>query len=204
MGTAIFFRPPKRNPPRNPEAILPTNDHLQAQINAKGLLEKALPPAVHKRIEAIIAVKFAKPIWNSKAKLLATNEINWGLRRILSALNDKSNPWEILIGHFIEREPNFQSHGDACLYAGGAFCTDLEFWFDILWSTRIRKAVKLSPKDPGYVYINQLEMVVVILQIAAAITRLEALPSKLKRKFKHGLPPVLLLQIWTDNTASKK
>jgi hypothetical protein len=167
-------------------------------------LEKELPPAVHKRIEAIIAVKFARPIWNSKAKLSATNEINWGLRRVLSALTDKSNPWEILIGHFIEREPNFQSYGDACLYAGGAFCADLEFWFDILWSSRIRKAVKLSSKDPGYVHINQLEMVVVILQIAAVIARLDAMPLKLRRKFKNGLPPVPLLQIWTDNSVSKK
>jgi hypothetical protein len=167
-------------------------------------LEKELPPAVHKRIEAIIAVKFARPIWNSKAKLLATNEINWGLRRVLSALTDKKHPWEILIGHFVQREPNFQSYGDACLYAGGAFCSDLKFWFDILWSLRIRKAVKLSPKDPEYVHINQLEMVVVILQITAVIVRLEDLPPSRKQNLKHGVPPVPLLQTWTDNKVSKK
>ena len=168
-------------------------------------LEKALPPAIHKCIDAIIAVKYARPVWNAKAKLSATSEINWGLRRILSALTDKKNPWEILIGHFIEqREPNFQSYGDACLYAGGAFCTDLEFWFDILWNLRISKAVKLPSKDPGYVHINQLEMVVVILQIVAVIVRLEDMPLKIRRKFKHGIQPVPLLQTWTDNSASKK
>jgi hypothetical protein len=32
---------------------------------------------------------------------------------------------------------------------GSFFCTDLEFWFDILWDRRITKAVKLSPKDLG-------------------------------------------------------
>jgi hypothetical protein len=75
------------------------------------------------------------------------------------------------------------------------------------WSNDIRRRVKLKSSNPRYLHINCLEFVVLILQLAAAITRLEEkafLPDDIKTRFPNGLPDVPTIQMWTDNTPSKK
>ena len=85
----------------------------------------------------------------------------------------------------------------------------LWFWFAINWSTDIRRRVKLNSRHPDYIHINCLEFLIVVLQLAAAITRLEdqpraSLPPALLAQFPAGFPHIPTLLTWTDNTPSKK
>ena len=56
-------------------------------------------------------------------------------------------------------------------------------------------------------HINCLEFVVLILQLAAAITRLEdesPTQQTLRDSFPNGIPDIPTILMWTDNTPSKK
>ena len=101
----------------------------------------------------------------------------------------------------IPRVPHFTSRGDASLVGGGAYCPRLEFWFDVQWGARIISGVNnCKPSDPGYVHINSLEFIVVILQLAAIRTRMESPAWALY--FPHGVPDIPVWLGETDNTVS--
>ena len=82
----------------------------------------------------------------------------------------------------------------------------LMFWFDIAWSARvINGARRLKSSAPGYVHINSLEFIVVILQLAAIVARLEQFrsdPSKGLHFFPNGPPDIPVWLGEADNTVS--
>jgi hypothetical protein len=109
------------------------------------------------------------------------------------------------LGFIILRDPHFTSVGDASGVAGGAYCAFLMFWFDIMWSDRVRKSIALPAKHKDYVHINSLEFIVVILQLAAVIVRLETLTQTQRAAlFPSGIPAQPILLSLTDNTAAVK
>ena len=83
--------------------------------------------------------------------------------------------------------------GDACGTGGGAFCDELRYWFDIIWSTRTQQLFNC-----GQAHINILEFIVVLLQLAAAITRSEQGFLVEGREIK----PLHKLLIRSDNSPS--
>ena len=105
----------------------------------------------------------------------------------------------------VPRQPHFYSRGDASHLGGGGYCDQLEFWFDIAWSPRtIYGTKKVRPGRPGYVHINFLEFIVVILQLAAVRVRIDtATPDQLARFFPRGVPDIPVWHGETDNTVSK-
>ena len=65
----------------------------------------------------------------------------------------------------------------------------------------------MSNKNTKYIHINCLEFVILILQLATAITRLEdksPTQQTLRDSFPHGIPAIPTILMWTDNTPSKK
>jgi hypothetical protein len=105
------------------------------------------------------------------------------------------------VAHWIPRDPTFVSVGDASQVAGGALTEEVKFWFDIHWSARVRHGCQLRPSDPGYIHINCLEFIVVLIQLAACIIALET--GYAYSVHSDTLPKISHLLIWTDNTASK-
>jgi hypothetical protein len=95
------------------------------------------------------------------------------LKCIHSYLKKPDNPWSISIGHIIPRDPTWTTAGDASFHSGAGLCHDLQFLFDIVWSPQTLKALHLNPKHPGYIHINHLEFIVLILQYAAIIQLIE-------------------------------
>jgi hypothetical protein len=75
------------------------------------------------------------------------------------------------------------------------------FWFDVHWSQWIKHGCQLPPTDPGYIHINRLEFVVVLIQLAACILALETDYAHLV--YGTMIPEIPHLLIWTNNTASK-
>jgi hypothetical protein len=126
------------------------------------------------------------------------------LHVILASLRDPSHRWAQPIGFIIVRDPHFTSVGDASGRAGGAYCEFLMFWFDIIWSDRVRKSVALPSSNKEYVHINSLEFIVVILQLAAVVVRLESLSIEQRAAlFPSGIPAQPILLSLTDNTVAE-
>jgi hypothetical protein len=104
------------------------------------------------------------------------------------------------IGHVIPRDPQFTCTGDACLTGGGAYCHELQFWFDVMWSPRVTEAI-----EQNKIHINMMEFAVVILQLAATIAIVEEQPQNpdISKKFYPRIPKLAKLLIQTDNSPSQ-
>ena len=156
------------------------------------ILSAQLPKDLHTRLDNLIARDIAALLWRTKTKIDIPKPVSHELQQLHALLNNPTINWSISIGHVIPRDAQFTSLGDACGTGGGAFCHELKYWFDILWSPRVRKAF-----DTGTIHINLLEFAVVLIQLAAAITRSEE-PIPIV-----AMPPLSKLLIRTDNSPSK-
>jgi hypothetical protein len=168
-------------------------------------LERDLTPALLHRLDTLIARDKAQILWSSRAMIAMTINIRNSLNIILSSLLDPLHHWAQPIGFIILRDPHFTSLGDASGRAGGAYNAFLMFWFDIIWSARVRRSIALPSTHPDYVHINSLEFIVVILQVAAVVVRLDSLSTEQRTAlFPSGIPAQPILLCLTDNTAAEK
>jgi hypothetical protein len=181
--------------------------HIAARIlNRQGRLQKyqrELPHNLQARTDSLIARDMAKLLWNSHQQIDMTDAVRSGIRAIRTSLQDANFSWAAKIAFIIPRTPHAHSVGDASDIGGGGYSTCLRFWFDIVWSQKIARGRKLKATEKGYVHINSLEYIVIIIQLAAVIVRLaESPPDSLTELFPNGAPkmPVLLCQ--TDNTSA--
>jgi hypothetical protein len=79
----------------------------------------------------------------------------------------------------------------------------LMFWFDIIWSVRQRLRCLRQTKIMST--SNSLEFIVVILQLAAVVVRLESLSIEQRAAlFPSGIPAQPILLSLTNNTATGK
>jgi hypothetical protein len=104
------------------------------------------------------------------------------------------------IGHFVPRDPTYETIGDASFDGSGALSDNLKFWFMFIWNPEIRRRVRLSHTHTNYIHVNQLEFVTAILQLAAATTIWEDYPHLLPL----NPPQIPVLLTWTDNMSTKK
>jgi hypothetical protein len=148
----------------------------------------------------MIARDMAQLLWASKSKITLTKQVQREIQNLHGHLANTAIPWEICIGHTVKRDSQFTSVGDACLSGGGAYCTHLEYWFDIIWSETTRKCL-----HDKILHINVMEFIVVILQLAAVITIMEEpnLYQPLQIKYPNGIQPLAQLLIRTDNSPSQ-
>jgi len=168
--------------------------------NKRKQLQLQLPKHLHSRIDALIARDMAQLLWSSQSKIKLTKQVQREIQNLHAHLANTTIPWEICIGHTVKRDSQFVSLGDACLSGGGAYCTHLEYWFDIIWSETTQKQLHAK-----FLHINVMEFIVVILQLAAAITIAEEpnLYEPLQTKYPHGIQPLMQLLIRTDNSPSQ-
>ena len=117
------------------------------------------------------------------------------LGMIRSLICDSEVHLESFIGDLIARTPKWKSFGDSCKGSGGGWCTDLSFWWYLAYPDDIvTRAHLASAKEKGYICINCLEMVVVIVNFAAVIYVCHV------NGIDISLHPVLLN--WCDNTSA--
>ena len=157
------------------------------------MLEAQLPKDLHTRIDNLIARDMAALLWRTKSAISIPLSVTNELRQLHEHLADPSRDWSISIGHVVPREPQFTSIGDACGIGGGAFCHELRFWFDVIWSEKVQ-----SYFVAGKIHINLLEFIVVLIQLAAAITRAEEPAGS-----DIPMPPLSMLLLRTDNSPSR-
>ena len=163
-------------------------------------LQTQLPRHLHSRINSLLAKDMASLLWATASKIAMTDPVRHELAQVHRHLSDFSKPWEMQVGHVIPRDATFTSIGDACNTGGGAFCDELTFWFDVLWSEKTKAAIQTKK-----IHINVMEFVVVLLQLAAIITLAEEpeLFMPIRRQFPAGIPALAKLLIRTDNSPSQ-
>ena len=178
-------------------------NQVRGYISRQGKTKKytaELPKHLHHRIDSMIARDMAAMLWSHKVKIPLPPSVINELKHVHSLIANPTYKWEMQIGHVIPRDAQFTSIGDACLTAGGAFCDELEFWFDILWSTKTKQAIANKT-----IHINVMEFTIVILQLAAVITIMEEpnLQPTVAKNFPTGIPSLAKLLIRTDNSPSQ-
>jgi hypothetical protein len=167
--------------------------HMVKSKNQR-LLKARLPPNLVKRFHSIFACKLAAALWKDKTAITIDTSIHQQLQALQEYLTNPSNPWEQSIAHYIDRDPTFISTGDASQLGTGAFSPELRSWTIVDLAPDLRACLKLSPKNPAFVHINELEFSIIILQIAMAIARCELSPT--------DVPEIPLLHILSDNTTA--
>jgi hypothetical protein len=116
----------------------------------------------------------------------------------LTAFCDPTFSWVAKIPLIVPRIPHAQSIGDASFLGGGAHCEKMQFWFDLIWSPQIKKAIA-----DKLVHINSLEFIVVIVQFAAMITRFAEMTLEQQQVwFPNGRPKFPVGHCLTDNWTS--
>ena len=165
--------------------------------------DKQLPRHLKDRVGSLVARDKAMLLWSTRQRFTVDPVMLSSITQLLTYVEDNDSPWEVPLGLIIPREPHFWSRGDASLTGGGAYCPGLRFWFDIIWSPKTAKGTRLRPSQPGYVHINSLEFIVVILQLAAIRTRLDAMAAgEANLYFPAGVPHIPVWFGETDNSVS--
>lgn len=167
------------------------------------VLRAQLPASLMHRLGSLLARHKAKLLWH-EASFAMHPDARRCLYTLLRYVQDTSSPWATHLGLVVPRTHHFQSFGDASLTGGGAYCPELQFWFEVVWSPRVARGCRLRPKDTGFIHINCLEFIVVILQLAAILVRLETLPPVVAAlAFPHGIPSIPVWLGRTDNLVSR-
>ena len=169
-------------------------------------LRRQLPGSLVSHLHSILARDKAQLLWATKQRYLVTPEISASLQHLLAYTTTAADPWDVPLGLIVPRNHHVSSRGDASFVGGGAYCSGFRFWFDIAWSRRtIKGATRTKQSSDEYVHINALEFIVVILQFAAIITRLEDCEqghSDPAIYFPNGVPSIPVWLVESDNMVS--
>jgi hypothetical protein len=167
-------------------------------------LRAALPKHLERRFQPLVSKDTARLLYRSRRSFPITSEVLAEMRELTDFLQDRTNDFADYIGFLVPRDPAAGSHGDSSEIATGGYSRLLRYWFQILWSPEVLRAMALDPKDDKYVHINLLEFVAIILQIAAFIVRLQELPDDIRQSvFPDGVPVQPILLAWCDNTSAQ-
>jgi hypothetical protein len=92
------------------------------------------------------------------------------IKIIRDILRDASIRLETPIAHIVPRDAWFRAAADACKRAGGGWSTSLRFWWHLEFSAEVQRRARLpNNKTKELISINVLEMVCVVINLAAAI-----------------------------------
>lgn len=180
-------------------------ERIYSKAGKRQFLTRQLPSYLAHRVDTLIARDRAQLLWATKQRFFVDEDMKTSIGHLLAYVSETADPWEVPLGMIIPRKPHFYSRGDASHVGGGAYCLELRFWFEIIWSPTTVNGIKnVAPSAPGYVHINSLEFIVVILQLAAIRTRLETMTSESEvLYFPSGRPAIPVWHGETDNSVSK-
>ena len=165
----------------------------EARKRIQRTIEDKLPADLRYRLSGLVATEVAARLWKSKTSIPMSEKAKKAVTGLLSYASNPSFRWSGSIGHMIDRDPDFTGYGDASLTAGGGYNNDMRFYFLLFWGPRFTRGFALASDHPDFRHINDMEFVVIIVQLAAIITRI-------RESNWSGLAPIV--DIWSDNTSS--
>ena len=99
------------------------------------------------------------------------------------------------LAHIVDRDPTWQAWADACKRSGGGWSTDLLFWWHLVFPQDIVDRAYLPNNKSGLlISINVLEMICVIINMAASIY--------FAWLDNHDMSTFPILANWCDNKAA--
>jgi hypothetical protein len=165
---------------------------------------RQLPASMAHRLSTLLARDKAALLWSTHCSFTVSPAVRMCLQTIYDYVKNCANPWEVPLGMAIPRSSHFGTAGDASFEGCGGSCHVLQFWYDIPWTERVRLAVRLRPSCKGYVHINDLEFITLIVMMAALKVRLANLPQRVQATaFPRGVPDIPVWLGLTDNMVSK-
>jgi len=148
----------------------------------------------------------AQLLWSTKQRHAVAAEIRASLEHLLAYTTNATNPWDVPLDLIIPWHYHLSSHGDASFAGGGAYCSTFRFWFDIAWLPHtIKGAPRTKTSSDEHVHINGLEFIIVILQLAAVLTRLEDCDAGISDPavyFPAGTPNIPMWLVESNNVVS--
>jgi hypothetical protein len=156
-------------------------------------IEGKLPADLRYRLAGLVATEVAVRLWKSKTPIPVTAKAKIAVKGLLQYATNPSFQWSGSIGHMIHRDPDFTGYGDASLTSGGGYNRAMKYYFLLFWGPRLSRGFTRSPDHKDYRHINDMEFVVIIVQLAAIMTRM-------RETNWAGLAPIAAM--WSDNTSS--
>lgn len=161
--------------------------------------KRYLPARTMDRLTQLVDAEKARLLWESRVSISMDESVRACLANLRQYLADFNRQWEEPIAFIIDRDHHIESVGDASKAGGGDYCPTLRFWFDLVWSARVKRGLQCK-----LIHINVLEFIVMIIQLAAVIVRLEnMIEEQAAAFFPDGVPSMPLLMARTDNTSSE-
>jgi len=140
--------------------------------------------------------------WHSRTKYRVSPSLRKELKFLQYLFKHRTKfKFSSPIAHIIPRDYDYSAKGDACLDGAGGFSSSLKFWWYIQWPDKIKmKTIKHFVKtyktiSGGFVSINLLEYVTIIISYAACVIQLQNMHNDLP----HPNPTLL---IESDNTTA--
>jgi hypothetical protein len=164
-------------------------------------LAKPLPVNLQYHVDALVAREQSRLLWHPKHKMLVSDRLRAELQILHQYLTDRTNDWSISIEHLIPCDHQFVFTGDASQQASRAYSHELRLWWDTVWPLHYYEACQLKSKDPGYLYINLLEFIVVIISVAAVTTWLADAQSSSVSHKDLQIPAIPVGKLMTDNNS---
>lgn len=142
----------------------------QRHQGIRATIFEQLSPRLLSRLEALVSKAMARELFHHKTWTKNTDRVRAKTKALADYLRVSSNQWEVLIGHRVSRNPFVHSAGDASEQGLGFHCIELKIYSIMLLSADTHQRCFLAKGHPKKLHINQLELIAVILQLAAAIT----------------------------------
>jgi len=168
-------------------------------------LWRDLPATLRDRYVNLCSKEEARLLWSANVKMGVSANLRAGITAVHDDLADFSNSWAAPIASIVPRSTTAETYGDASGIAGCGWSEPLRFWFTMDWSLEVLRRHNLPDSHENSIHINSLEFAMVIVQIAAIIERLKAMPDWLRASlFPDGITVHAIFLILTDNTSAKR
>ena len=148
------------------------NKDMQSSISDSQLLGKNFDEILRKNYALSHVLR---SIWSKTTRFFITKPLREEIKLLTYIFKNRSKyPIGAPIAHIIERSPDFNARGDACLEGAGGYSSDLKFWWFIEWPQKILNKTlnsfqrKYKNLKGNIVSINLLEYATIIISYAAA------------------------------------
>lgn len=145
---------------------------MQSFVSDSQILGKSLEELLRKNYALSNVLR---AIWSKSTRFFITKPLREEIKLLTFIFkNRRKYPIGAPIAHIIDRPPDFNARGDACLDGAGGYSSDLKFLWFIQWPQEIsKKTLKYFRKSyknlkGNFISINLREYATIIISYVAA------------------------------------
>jgi len=149
---------------------------------------------------------YAKYVYKHNHRTDVSKRLHAELKYLHDYLADFANPWQINIGHVIERDPVSRNVGDSSFHGVGFWSDEFKVICMLPTCASItHRCDNLNAKHASYLSQNTMEFITAVIDFACSVTILEHESCAEMRRvlFPNGVPPVPRVASLKDNRVSE-